>query len=97
MSFLIDFLSGRQNRAVRDLAFAGLAMSVLSVGLASVLANHSQTLERERQLASAVRAQQAGPRVTNEFRSVLDEPSMTGSIGGMNSVVIDPCTGKAKP
>ena len=99
MAALIDFLAGRTNKLLRDVlaAFAFVAflcvtaMTYIDATVATFTASR-QPLPR--QLAAGQGASGNGP-VTTIVRSVLDDPALTGSIGGRR-IVFDPCTGKEK-
>jgi hypothetical protein len=95
MQFLVDIITGRQHRLVRDYLVAGATIAIVASGAGHLVAVGSQSfLEASVQQPLPTVAQAREPRVTTYMRSVLDEPEETGTIvGSLNRTRIDPCTG----
>ncbi len=98
MGFILDFVSGRSNKLLRDILAASAVTLLACVGAVSLVQSATDRILVARQplppRLEANRTPSAGPIVT-VTRSVLDDPIITGSATG-RTVVLDPCTGREK-
>lgn len=97
MTAIVDFLSGRSNKLLRDILGSSIVVALLSVAAVSYIRAAVDVLRVARQpLPSKIENAQSGRgSVITVTRSVLDEPLYTGTVGSRN-IVLDPCTGKEK-
>ncbi len=99
MGAITDFIMGRSNKLLRDMLIAsGLITTTCLVAVISI-GHIVESIKVARQplpprLQTVQNPSQNGQIVTIT-RSVLDDPVLTGSIGG-RPIVLDPCTGKEK-
>ena len=98
MSAILDFVSGRSNKLLRDILAASAVTALACVGAVTIVQTATDRMLVARQplppRLEANRAPANGP-ITSVTRSVLDDPVITGSTLGRN-VVLDPCTGREK-
>ncbi len=98
MSAILDFVSGRSNKLLRDILAASFVTVLACVGAVTVVQTATDRLMVARQplppRLEANRTPNNAPIVT-VTRSVLDDPIITGSATGRN-LVLDPCTGREK-
>jgi hypothetical protein len=99
MDGIIDFITGRSNKLLRDMLIAsffvvGLCLvALLSINKAvETIRVARQPLPTKTQIAQN---QLSNGQITTITRSVLDDPILTGSISG-RPIILDPCTGKEK-
>ncbi len=99
MGGITDFIAGRSNKLLRDMLIAsGLITAMCLVAVVSI-GHVVESIKVARQplpprLQTVQNAPQNGQIITIT-RSVLDDPVLTGSIGG-RPVILDPCTGREK-
>jgi hypothetical protein len=98
MSAIIDFVSGRSNKLLRDILAASAVTVLACVGAVTIVQTATDRMLVARQplppRLEANRLPSNGP-ITTVTRSVLDDPVITGSTIGRN-VTLDPCTGREK-
>jgi hypothetical protein len=99
MQTITDFITGRSNKLLRDmLVAAGLITAMCLVAVVSINQVVESIKSNRQPLPSRIQSTQnpaqIGP-ITTITRSVLDDPVITGSIGG-RPIILDPCTGKEK-
>jgi hypothetical protein len=99
MQSITDFIAGRSNKLLRDMLVAsGLITAMCLVAVVSINQVVESIKSARQPLPSRIQAVQNAPQngqITTITRSVLDDPVVTGSIGG-RPIVLDPCTGKEK-
>ncbi|MCA3585680.1 MAG: hypothetical protein IOC90_07350 [Methylocystis sp.] len=99
MGAFIEFLTGRKNKLLRDMLAASVVVALICVAAVTSINAAVTTFTASRQpmpprIAYGQGGAGYGP-VTTIMRSVLDDATLTGSIGG-HRIVLDPCTGKEK-
>ncbi len=99
MGSIVDFLAGRSNKLLRDMLIASTIVTGMCLVALVSINQVVESIKTARQpLPSRVQAAQnnaSNGQITTITRSVLDDPLLTGSIGG-RTVILDPCTGKEK-
>jgi Flp pilus assembly protein protease CpaA len=99
MTGIVDFITGRSNKLLRDILIASFFVAGLCMVALLSINKAVETIRVARQpLPSRIQStqsQQATGQITTITRSVLDDPVLTGSISG-RPIILDPCTGKEK-
>jgi hypothetical protein len=99
MDGIVDFITGRSNKLLRDMLIASFFMIGLCLVALLSINKAVETIRVARQplpsRVQTVQNQQSTGQITTITRSVLDDPILTGSVSG-RPIILDPCTGKEK-